>query len=273
VYSLTLPGLEAPILASRALDLSRRRIAIVGSRACTEEAAAFARSLAGAIVKAGAVVVSGGAVGIDAAAHDGALAANGETWAVLPRGPEQTFPKESEERFNHINSTGVLIWAFAEGTASRARFLKRNGVLVALSEQVVVVQASERSGSLNTARHAHNQSKAVYISCGPPWDSRFNGCHSELSRGARPIASLDTLLEELGLAGPSAREPQGLPWRNTPPETDSFLRLFAHGPMHIDDIVEQTPLSVGQIQAQLTTWTIAGRLVCGNSGHYSLKRP
>jgi DNA processing protein len=144
-------------------------------------------------------VISGGAVGIDAAAHEGALDGGGRTVAVLPCGPEALHPKENADLLDRIaEADGALLWPFPWGTrADRPRFFFRNAVMVALSHAVVITAAGVPSGALNAAKHARALGVPRFVVVGPPWEGRLRGGLSELARGATAIESVGSLLREL----------------------------------------------------------------------------
>lgn len=234
----------------------------MGARAASREACTFAYALAKEIAHLEGIVVSGGAIGVDAAAHQGALDAGGETWCVLPCGPGHYFPSENVPLFKKIEtSEGALVWPFAEGAVNRGRFLHRNGVLVAAAQALVVIEANPRSGSLNAASYAHKMHKPVHIACSAPWLPGVQGWHGELDRGAIPIRNLANLLERLGFRRDAA---SCLP-------TDPLLRALAQNPMHIDDIAEQFDMPVSQIQSQLLAGMMGGTVECSTAGIYRYK--
>ena len=152
-------------------------VAIVGARNCSPEASRFAYEVAGAVARSGAVVISGGAVGIDAAAHRGALAAGGRTWAVCATGRGACFPKEHAALFDEIaRGPSAMIWPFVDGTSALPNnFIFRNGILVALADAVVIVEAGIPSGTYSAASLARKQGRPVWAVAGPPWDPRFAG--------------------------------------------------------------------------------------------------
>ncbi len=174
-------------------------VGIVGSRRAHPEAERFARQLAFALAEAGVVIVSGGALGIDAAAHRGALAASGRTWAVAGTGCEHCFPSEHAGLFEAIaEGPGSMVWPFPRRSGVRpGAFLARNRVLVALSDAVVVVQAGVPSGALRAAACARSMGKPLWVVPAPPWDDGFRGSHRLLDLGARPLTSVDALLGTL----------------------------------------------------------------------------
>jgi DNA processing protein len=178
-----------------------RTVAIVGSRVPTGGAVRFARGLARALASAGAVIVSGGAVGIDAAAHRGAIDVGGRTWVVAGTGHRHCFPRENAELFDEIaEGPGTMIWPFGPDRPGKpGNFTTRNGYLVALSDAVVVVQAQERSGALSAAGKAMAQGKPLWVVPASPWLRRFEGSSQLLADGALPLVSLDDLLGSLGL--------------------------------------------------------------------------
>jgi DNA processing protein len=156
-------------------------VAVVGARAAGEGARGFARDLAGTLAQAGAVVVSGGAVGIDAAAHEGALRAGGRTWAVAGTGHTHCFPPEHAGLFERIGrGPGAMVWPFPPQFKHRGGFISRNRVLVTLSDAVVVVQAGALSGALNAASWAVRLGKPLWVVPAPPgWTtSRARGSSS-----------------------------------------------------------------------------------------------
>lgn len=185
------------------LDPDARVVAIVGARDATPRSEAFAFDLARALASAGVVIASGGAVGVDAAAHRGALAACGRTWAVLPNGRHHCTPPENRRLFQAISlSPGSrLVWPFADDVTPKKdgqRFHYRNAVLVALADDVIVVQAHLASGSLNAARWARSFGRRTWATPAPPWSTGFAGSNLLLARGdARPIWSGQALVETL----------------------------------------------------------------------------
>ena len=180
-------------------------IAIVGTREPCAEAEAFARELASTAVRAGAVVVSGGAVGIDAAAHCGALEAGGRTWAVAATGHLRCFPLVHGPLFEQIaGGPGTMVWPFAPDYSHRSGFLMRNRILVALADAVAVIQAGFPSGALHAASWARRLRKPLWVVPAAPWMASFEGSRRLLDEGARGLTSVGALLETLGLSAAEA---------------------------------------------------------------------
>jgi DNA processing protein len=240
-------------------------VAIVGSRRASPEAEDFAASLAGALTRAGAVVVSGGALGIDAAAHRGAMAAGGRTWAVAGTGCEQCFPPAHEGLFAAIGrGPGAMIWPFAPPSPARAgAFLSRNRVLVAMSDAVVVAQAGLASGALRAAACARALAKPLWVVPAPPWAENFEGSWELLDKGARPLTNIASFLRALELPkarlGPG-RRPADV--RRDPIES-AVLAVISPLPLHLDEIAERAHVSVQAAATALLTLALDAVVVEG----------
>lgn len=200
---------EVLFLRGRAELLGERAVGIVGSRECSPEGADRTRRIAATLAEEGWLVVSGMARGIDAAAHQGALAAGGDTAAVLGTGPETAYPPENAALHERIARDGVLVSEFAPGApAVPGNFPRRNRVLAALSDAVLVVECRLRSGALVTAKHALEQGKEIFITPGRPEDPLAAGPLQLLRQGARPVRNAEDLLEDLrGIPGGPSPEP------------------------------------------------------------------
>ncbi len=197
-----------PVLAVRGdpTVLAQTAVAIVGSRAASLYGLEVARRVAGELAAAGVVVVSGLAFGIDAAAHDAALAAGGRTVAVQACGLDRVYPAAHRALAERIARSGAVATEFALGVApQRAFFPLRNRLISGLSRALVVVEARERSGSLVTARHAADQSVDVFAVPGPITVPNHVGCNRLLRDGATPL--LDTADVLSALAWPSVPRP------------------------------------------------------------------
>ncbi len=155
-----------------------RSVSIVGSRAATGYGAHVAGEMAADLAERGWLVVSGGAYGIDAAAHRGALLTSGATIAVLACGVDRPYPAGHDSLFAGIADGGLLVSEWPPGSRpTRSRFLVRNRVIAALTRGTVVVEAGERSGALNTARHAAELVRPLMAVPGPVTSAQSAGCH------------------------------------------------------------------------------------------------
>jgi DNA processing protein len=262
--SITVRGgaLEAP-----------RTVAIVGSREPDPEAKRFAGQLAAALSRCGVVVVSGGAFGIDAAAHRGALDAGGRTWGVPGTGCDHCFPPEHADLYESIGAgPGAMLWPFAPSSGVRAGvFLRRNRVLVALSDAVVVVQAGFPSGALAAAERARAARKPLWVVPAPPWLRGFEGSRLLLDAGARPLTSEKCLLRtlELGSEGASRRERHP---STKDPFRSAVLSAVDDAPLHLEEIATRTHLTVQATAVALLTLALEAVVVEGPPGFFRRAR-
>ncbi|MGN0520265.1 MAG: DNA-processing protein DprA [Candidatus Fimenecus sp.] len=173
------------------------KIAMVGTRKATNYSLRVATALAQSLSAAGVTVVSGGALGIDSAAHSGALRAGGKTIAVLGCGLGTDYLRENAALRREISENGALITEFLPfSPASRTTFPLRNRIISALSLGTVVVEAGEHSGSLITARYAMEQGRDVFAVPGDVISSAFTGANKLIHDGAKPVFSPLDILEE-----------------------------------------------------------------------------
>jgi DNA processing protein len=182
-----------------------RSLAIVGSRAATAYGSYVAAEFAASVAARGLTVVSGGAFGVDAAAHRGALGADGVTVAVLACGVDLAYPAAHAELFDAIAAQGVLVSEWPPGRhVSRLRFLVRNRVIAALATGTLVVEASQRSGAVNTARHARDLRRRLMAVPGPVTSDLSAGCHQILREWQGTlVTSAAEVVEHLSPVGES----------------------------------------------------------------------
>ena len=187
--------------------LAGTAIAIVGARRVSNAGAAFARTLAAELAAAGAVIVSGLALGVDAAAHEGALDSGGRTVAVIGTGPERVTPLANAGLGERIlASNGLILSEYPPGTPAAAyRFPERNRLISGLSLGVVVVEAGERSGSLITARLAAEQGREVMAVPGMPGYPNSSGGNRLLKYGAVLVEGAEDVLHAIGAEGGPGR--------------------------------------------------------------------
>ncbi len=179
-------------------DLGAPSVAIVGSRRATDSGLGTARAFGAGLAGAGLAVVSGLARGIDAAAHRGALDADGVTLAVLGAGHDRLYPPEHAPLARRIAARGAVITEFPPGTVPLPRhFPRRNRIVAGLTLGALVVEAAERSGSLSTARQAADNDREVFAIPGPLGSEASRGCHALIRSGACLVTSVDDVLEEL----------------------------------------------------------------------------
>jgi DNA processing protein len=240
-------------------------IAVVGSRNPTPQGQANAQQFGRSLAQAGLTVVSGLALGIDGAAHEGALegAAPGQlaTIAVVGTGLDSVYPRQHEALAGRIAQRGLLISEYPLGTAPlSANFPRRNRIISGLSEGTLVVEAAVRSGSLITARMAIEQGKDVFAVPGSIHSPQSRGCHELLRQGAKLVESAQDVLEELrpgiALAARSAASPvpaaSGAPGR--------LLEALGFDPVSLDALVARTGTSTAELQAQLLDLELSGHI-------------
>ena len=208
-WPLSLNDLEHPPIClwvrgpAELADVAPRSVSIVGARSATAYGAQVAADLAAGLGQRGFAVVSGGAFGIDAAAHRGALAVGACTVAVMAGGIDRLYPASHASLLGAIASEGAVVSEQPPGVAPiGSRFLKRNRIIAALSCGTVVVEASLRSGSLNTARHAQDVLRAVGAVPGPVTSMQSAGCHQLIrDRAAEVVTDVDEVAELMGRLG------------------------------------------------------------------------
>lgn len=280
--------LPPPVLFVRgdpaALDVDRP-VAIVGTRRPTDEGRRVAARLAGTLAAADAVVVSGLAIGIDGAAHAGALAAGGRSVAVLGSGHARLYPAVHARLAAEIVQTGgAVVSELPPDTApTPAGFPRRNRIIAGLAEATIVVEAGARSGALITASWALEQGRAVFVCPGPIDRPQSVGCNRLLRTAAaeaRIVAGPDELLEDLGYGlAVRARVPSRERSVSEPPNAGAILArlgpaeaaavgvLLAGGPATADAVAAGTDLAPATVLAVLTRLEAEG-LVDGFLGRY-----
>ena len=244
-------------------ELPRRRgVAVVGTRRPSDEAVDYTRRLAAALVKGGFAVWSGGALGIDAAAHEGALDAGGTTVVVLPCGVDVAFPVKHAPLYAKVLAHGgALVSRLPDGApAGQGTFFPRNEALVALTEVTVVVQAPFRSGARNAAASARKLGRPVYVVPGAPWDPRAAGCAHELATGGgQAIHDPTTFVGGLGARGDLG---------DLDEDELKVLGALARAPVHIDEVCDRAGLLCARAGAALLTLTLKAVVVEGPAGFF-----
>ncbi|ABK15913.1 DNA-processing protein DprA [Syntrophobacter fumaroxidans] len=240
-------------------------VAVVGSRAASPMGMIFTEKLSGELALNGVTIVSGFAVGIDSAAHRGAIKAGGRTIAVLGCGLDIDYPYGQGGLRDEIAASGALVTEFPLGTPPVAgHFPQRNRIISGLSLGVVVVEAAHRSGSLITARLALEQGREVFAVPGMAHHYRSVGPHRLLREGAKLVEGAEDVLEELRPLIRRSAAPPGEPdERETPvsglePDELQALRELDGNPRHIDEIARSTQWPVGKVMAVLSNLELKG---------------
>jgi DNA processing protein len=292
---------DAPVALFADGDVQRLHlpsIAIVGSRGATVQGMDFARALAENFSGRGLTVVSGLAMGIDAAAHAGALVGPGSTAAVLATGLDRMYPKQNSELATKILAEGgVIVSEMPLGTAPLPElFPQRNRIISGLSLGVVVVEASVQSGSLVTARFAGEQNREVFAVPGSIHNPMARGCHQLIRQGAKLVESAEDVLVELRLAiadqlpkakaaarkdtsglgtrqgskSRAAQSDQNGPQAQLPlaAEDQQLVDALGFDPISIDQLVDRTGMSIPALSSTLLRLELDGVVAALSGARY-----
>lgn len=274
-------------------------VAVVGSRHATPQAERIARDFGRALSQQGIAVVSGMAAGIDTAAHLGALEGAGGTAAVWGTGIDRIYPPSNKNLAYQIAERGLIVSEFPLGTRPLAgNFPRRNRIIAALAQAVLVVEAAVESGSLITARLAAEMGREVMAVPGSIDNPHSKGCHRLIKEGAKLTESLEDILSECpqllpnGAASsysinrqtrqsaPHPVQTASAPKRQRPSETqekaqtadggasDSLLDKMGYDPIHPDTLAERLGLPAADIYAALLEMELEGRVAAAAGGRY-----
>ena len=244
-------------------------LAIVGSRNPTPQGEINARQFAKAFGRAGICVVSGLALGVDGAAHDGAMQGGGQTIAVVGTGLDRVYPKLHLDLAHRIARQGMLLSEFPLGTPPMtANFPKRNRIISGLSRGTLVVEAALKSGSLITARLAAEQGKEVFAIPGSIHSPQSRGCHALLKQGAKLVEVAEDVLEELRPPSAlAARDDAHPPAEDDEPTggstgavEDSVLSALGFDVASLDALQARTGLDTAHLQARLLELELDGQV-------------
>jgi DNA processing protein len=248
--------------------LARPALAVVGSRNATAQGVRDAEQFAKAFSEAGLTIVSGLALGIDAAAHRGGLAATGSTIAVLGTGVDVVYPRQNATLAARIAESGLLLSEFPLGAPGAAdHFPRRNRLISGLAQGCLVVEAALASGSLITARAALDQGREVFALPGSIHSPLTKGCHALIKQGAKLVESADDVLSELG----AFRRTASASTRETAPhdaEAGALLPHMGYDPVDVDALCARAGLPVEQVSAELLRLELAGRVAALPGGRY-----
>ena len=240
--------------------LAEPGLAIVGSRNATPQGLRTAENFAAHLARDGLNIVSGLALGIDAAAHRGALSAQGKTVAIIGTGADRLYPARNKELALQIIEHGAIASEFPLGTPAIAHnFPRRNRIISGLSRGVLVVEAAPESGSLITARLAAEQGRDVFAIPGSIHSPVARGCHLLIKQGAKLVETAADVLEELGNL--HVRQAlQASPTRTKADHEHPLLSAIGHGPCSLDDIVQRSGQSAACLLPALLELELAGSI-------------
>jgi DNA processing protein len=252
------PPLLLYVIGNATLAGEASRIAIVGSRNATPQGLDNARQFAQSFGEAGLCVVSGLALGIDSAAHEGALDGGGETIAVVGTGLDRVYPKRNLALARRIVQRGALVSEYPLGTPPLPQnFPRRNRIIAGLAQGTLVVEAALKSGSLITARMAAEQGTDVFAIPGSIHSPQSRGCHSLIKQGAKLVECAQDVLEELRIPLPpgmvataaAAEEAEG-----------PLLEHMGYEAVSLDALSARTGIGAAGLQAGLLELELEGRV-------------
>ena len=253
--------------------LSLPQLALVGSRNPTPPGKRTARDFAAHLARAGLAITSGLALGIDGAAHQGALAGGGVTLAVMGTGPDRIYPARHRDLAHAIVEQGALVTEFPTGIPPLPdHFPRRNRLISGLSVGTLVVEAALRSGSLITARFALEQGREVFAIPGSIHNPLAKGCHALIRQGAKLVETARDIAEELGaLCGACADENRG----ESPPEAGELaedyrqlLDSMGYDPVSVDELAGRCGLTAQALSSMLLLLELQGHVVPSAGGRY-----
>jgi len=257
--------------------LSLPQLSIVGSRSSTPGGRETARRFAEHLARSGFCITSGLALGIDAAAHRGAISADGRTIAVFATGPDVIYPREHAALADDIAARGALVSEFAPGCQPRTfQFPRRNRIISGLALGTLVVEAGQRSGALITARNAAEQGREVFAIPGSIHNPVARGCHQLIRAGAKLVETANDVVEELGgmIAGIAATIEQNTPAPPTQTEAalaaeyERLLRLMGWDPIAIDTLISRSGLTAEEVSSMLLILELEQRVEPLTGGRY-----
>jgi DNA processing protein len=249
-------------------------IAIVGTRKASSYGRDTAYELAGQLANDGITIVSGLALGIDAAAHRGALETGGRTIAVLPCGIDHVYPPEHRKLAQEVANNGALVTEFPPGTYAEGKnFPRRNRSISGLSLGVIVVEAPEQSGALITADSAAEQGREVFAIPGRMTAATSRGSNRLIQDGAKLVLSKEDILDELNLTRDTTRTHKEV--LQVAPSNDNerlILEQLSDEPIHIDELCRTTALPIATLSSTLTLMELKSMVRQTGNMQYTLAR-
>lgn len=253
------------------------QLALVGSRKPTRSGAETAREFSRALANAGLAITSGLALGIDAAAHQGALDAGGITIAVMGTGPDRLYPARNQRLAEAIAERGALVTEYPVGTPVLANnFPRRNRVISGMAVGTLVVEAALRSGSLITARLAMEQGREVFAIPGSIHNPMARGCNALIKQGAKLVETAQDIGDELGaligLFDGAGMTPESASETTDEGLDGDYLRLLeaiGFEPTSVDNIIERSQLTPEEVSSMLLLLELQGRVEAIPGGRFS----
>lgn len=249
--------------------LEAPKVAVVGTRRATTYGKAATQKFAETLARAGVTVVSGGAMGIDTAAHKGALEGHGATAVVLGNSIDESYPSSNAPLYQQIRENGgCLLSQFPIGKPSLPQnFLLRNQIIAAICDALLVIEAPLRSGSLSTSTAAADMGKPVFVVPGNIVLENYKGSHMLIREGATLVDHPDQVLEAMGWESlaPTSNQQGVIPGLS---ETQAaILDQLGDLPLNPESIVQTLDLSPSVVLSELTTLELEGLVVKDGSGY------
>lgn len=245
-------------------------VAIVGTRKPTKYGHEVTHRLAYELASRGIVIVSGMALGVDAIAHRAALEAHGTTIAVQANGLDRLYPASNRQLGEAIiKQGGAVISEYEPGVAARDfQFLARNRIVSGLSDAVIITEASARSGTLNTARHALEQGKEVFVVPGNITSPLSAGCNALLRQGATPVTRVEDIIE---IIAPHLLTPQAQLALGDTPLQSQIIELLQSGLRDGDQIHAATTATASEFSTELTMLELQGIIRSLGANQWTLR--
>lgn len=244
------------------------RVAIVGSRKATPYGLSVTEKLAGELARQGIVIVSGLAYGIDIAAHKAALSIGGRTVAVLPSGLHAVYPAAHQRIAEDICREGMLVSEYPENYQPRkVEFLERNRLIAAFSDLVIVIEATERSGSLNTVAHARTMGIPIAAVPGPITSTNSRGTNDLLKQGATLISRYEDVLELLHVENDAHTPVRSVSY----PQMQAILDALSNGPLETTMLALKSNLDTKVLLTLLTSLELSGDIEQNAIGLWQLR--
>ena len=278
---LEIPDPPTVLYVKGRLDLlAATSVAVVGSRNATEQGIKNARQFSASLSHAGITIISGMALGIDTAAHEGALAGVGATVAVIGTGADKVYPARNHELAHQIAAQGCIVSEYALGTPPIAsNFPRRNRLISGLAQGVLVIEAAAQSGSLITARMAAEQGRDVFAIPGSIHSPLAKGCHQLIKQGAKLVETAQDILQELRLdhiapnpsiapTPSSARAAAETVDAIALADDDSLLTHMGYDPVHPDELALRSHLASSVLSEKLLLLELEGLVEIMPGGLY-----
>lgn len=255
-------------------SLPKRRptVAIVGSRKPTDYGKSVNISLTTDLARRGVIIVSGLAIGHDSIAHQACLDAGGTTVAVIGNGLDSIYPKRNERLAERIiESGGVIISEYSPDTpVYPSHFLERNRLISALADVVIIIEAGERSGTLNTAAHALAQGKEVMAVPGNITSPLSRGCNRLIAQGATPILLPDDVLDVLGLTKGNRGSEVANQINFDSPDAQLLYDLLHNGINDSDQLILKSGLAPADFSMAITMLELNGYIKATGNNKYTI---